>query len=449
MRCPGLETLARLSEGRLPAPERERLLEHLADCDECRQIAVGMGSGEKATTRRISKPANRLPWGVAAAIAAAALIGFAFWRTHHGAAPDARAGRRQESASSSDPVKTVEPATPAQPKPAPPKPEPVKPEPPKPEPPKPEPVKPEPPQPEPPNPEPPKPPPDRTEPPKPDPVKPPPKVRDASVLASVRLLDVTGEIAASKKRVANAAILHDTLTASTNAAFRVDGDTVFLKRGTVASLGRDADTMCLFVHVGEALVESSGARWQFADDATTLTGEAFVTPAGVVLASELESKESAKRLGPFAAFRPRHKTWLFEDFADKPVGFEAGVAQGGVVAAWVPLPRPAPWSRRLSVRLRVRTNAPSVQVGMRFQTRDVSLPWAAIVPVKKGDWQELVVNGKQFGGGPTGAKEPAAGESLVELGFSIDPLLVGGKAGPTLEIDDVVLTDPETEGERK
>ena len=449
MKCPGLESIARLSDGRLPAPERERLLEHLADCDECRQVAVGMGSGEKATTRRISKPANRFPLAAAGAIAAATLIAFAFWRTHHGGVPDAGTGRRQESASSSEPAKFVEPGTPAAPKPAPPKPEPVKPEPPKPEPPKPEPVKPEPVKPEPPKPEPTKPPPDRTEPPKPDPVKPPPKVRDASALASVRLLDVTGEIAASKKRVLNAAVLHDTLTASTNAAFRVDGDLVLLKKGTVASLGRDADTLCLFVQSGEVLVESSGARWQFGEDATALTGAVFVTPAGAVLASELEAKESAKRLNPFAGFRPRHKTWLFEDFASKPAGFEPGLAQGGVVGAWVALPRPAPWSRRLSVRFRIRTNAPSVQVGMRFEKRDFSLPWAAIVSVKKGDWQEVVVSGKQLGGGPTGAKEPAAGESLVELGFSIDPLLVGGKAGPTLEIDDVVLTDPDTEGEKK
>ncbi len=38
--CPDLETLAALAEGRLVGAERTAVLEHLADCDDCRELVV-------------------------------------------------------------------------------------------------------------------------------------------------------------------------------------------------------------------------------------------------------------------------------------------------------------------------------------------------------------------------------------------------------------------------
>ena len=86
---------------------------------------------------------------------------------------------------------------------------------------------------------------------------------------------------------------------------------------------------------------------------------------------------------------------------------------------------------------------------MRCQKRDPADAWGAIVSVRKGTWTALAVTGKQFNAGPAGGKEPQAGAGIVELGFSIDRALVGGKDAPVLEIDDVSLIEPDNQGERK
>ncbi|MBI2921484.1 MAG: zf-HC2 domain-containing protein [Planctomycetes bacterium] len=456
MACPGLEVLAKMAEGKLPAAERERVLEHLADCDACRQAAVVLAGTDRTTTRHISRPTNGFPWAAAVTIAASLVVGILAWRTFGGAPPEPRTPREKPAEEGVAGTREI-PKTDPKPLPDPVRPEPPKPEPPKPEPPPPQPdppgpvgpKDPPPPQPEAPQPEPLKPEPTKPE---PDPVKPAPgrpRRPDPAVLASVRLLDVNGDVTASKQRIASGASVHDTITTSTGAAFRVNGDLVAMKKGTVAILGRENDATCLFVEAGEAYVESSGARWRFADEPLALTGAVIVTPTAVALASELEPKDAARRLAPFNALRPRQRTWLLEDYASKPAGFETGEAEGPVVAAWISLDRPAPWSRNLTVRLRVRTNAPAVQVGMRLEKRDTADPWTSIVSVRKGAWTALTVTGKQFNAGPTGAKEPAAGEGIVELGFSIDPALVGGKDAPLLEIDDVSLIEAEIQGERR
>lgn len=454
MACPGTEVLAKMAEGKLPASERERVLEHLADCDACRQAAVVLAGADRATTRHISRPANGFPWAAALTIAASLVAGFLAWRTFGGQSPSRPTSVEkpvEEDVAGTREIPKTEPK---------PLPDPVRPEPPKPEPPKPEPEPPQPdppgpvgpkdpppPQPDGPQPEPLKPEPTKPEPVKPDPVR--PRRPDPAVLASVRLLDVNGDVTASKQRLASGASVHDTISTTTGAAFRVNGDLVAMKKGTVAILGRENDATCLFVEAGEAFVESSGAKWRFGDEPVTFTGSVLVTSEKVALASELEPKDAARRLAPFHALRPRQRTWLLEDYASKPAGFEEGTVEGPVVAAWISLDRKAPWSRNLTLRLRVRTNAPAVQVGMRFEKRDPAEPWTSIVSVRKGAWTALTVSGKQFNAGPAGGKEPPAGEGIMELGFSIDPALVGGKDAPVLEIDDVSLIEPDNQGERK
>jgi ferric-dicitrate binding protein FerR (iron transport regulator) len=67
MRCPNPETLAAFAEDRLARSERERLLDHAADCDECRLALLSL---PPARARARVRPPVRswIPWGVAAAL---------------------------------------------------------------------------------------------------------------------------------------------------------------------------------------------------------------------------------------------------------------------------------------------------------------------------------------------------------------------------------------------
>lgn len=76
MSCPGPEILAAMAEQRLPAGERETVLDHLAGCDDCRHGLLVLGALKKpAATIRI-RPAARswMPWAAAAAVFAVCVL---------------------------------------------------------------------------------------------------------------------------------------------------------------------------------------------------------------------------------------------------------------------------------------------------------------------------------------------------------------------------------------
>jgi hypothetical protein len=89
--CPDLETLAAFAEGRLVGGDRNTVVEHLADCDACREIVVetqsllaaetaGAGAGGEVVPFREPKRGGRLPLlaALAAAVALAA-VGLFVW----------------------------------------------------------------------------------------------------------------------------------------------------------------------------------------------------------------------------------------------------------------------------------------------------------------------------------------------------------------------------------
>jgi len=68
MRCPNPELLAALAEDRLDRHDRDALLEHAADCDDCRHtlLALGAAPARARVTVRARQP--WIPWAVAAAL---------------------------------------------------------------------------------------------------------------------------------------------------------------------------------------------------------------------------------------------------------------------------------------------------------------------------------------------------------------------------------------------
>ncbi|HVE41929.1 MAG TPA: FecR family protein [Planctomycetota bacterium] len=98
MACPHPENLAAMAEGRLYAKERDGLLDHAADCDDCRRILLTLQPEPPATARvrvpvstRLSRPSG-IPWAVSAAlvISVAALFLFAIRPTLLPDAPEVR-----------------------------------------------------------------------------------------------------------------------------------------------------------------------------------------------------------------------------------------------------------------------------------------------------------------------------------------------------------------------
>src|SRR5881392_2330035 len=84
MACPHPENLAAMAEGRLLSREREGLLDHAADCDDCRRILLTLQPEPLPTARarvpvgvRLSRPSG-IPWTVSAAIVVAVVALFLF-----------------------------------------------------------------------------------------------------------------------------------------------------------------------------------------------------------------------------------------------------------------------------------------------------------------------------------------------------------------------------------
>ncbi len=430
MNCPSPELLAAMAEGKLQREERESLLPHLADCDDCRQAALALASDQRATTRRRVTAAPRapsFPWAVAAAILVLALAGWAIWR-------------QMPRAEHKDVVKTPPPreTTPPAPEPEPaPEPPPV----PKPEPapdlPKPAP-KPDVPAPEPsPEPKPPAPGPGETKPEPPKPPPPKPEPAPARELAAVRLLDVTGQLTLDKKAVAEGQMVAARVASSTGAAFRVEGDLVMLSKGAVATVARSRGVRLLDVESGEALVESDGGSWLLEDGELTLKGRAIVSSAGVVLLSDLTAAEAAKRAAPYRALVPRQRTWYFDDCADRAGGVMTGSEQGPMLGMGLGLPAGTGFKRTMSVRFRYRTNCSGILqacLGMQGEKR-----YRIVEIAPKKGWQEIVLPVTRFSD-PEEPAEPKTGTLLVGLSWNVESR-TSGREKAFLEIDDVAVIE--------
>src|SRR5687767_6985686 len=66
--CVGLEDIAALAEGRLSGAERERVVGHVAGCEECREVLAGvmgeMGSSSRDAAGRDSSQTAAAPRGL-------------------------------------------------------------------------------------------------------------------------------------------------------------------------------------------------------------------------------------------------------------------------------------------------------------------------------------------------------------------------------------------------
>jgi ferric-dicitrate binding protein FerR (iron transport regulator) len=98
MACPHPENLAAVAEGRVFSREREELLDHAADCDDCRRILLTLqveqpvpACGRVPVSVRLSRPSG-VPWAVSAGIvlAVAGLFLFAIRPAPQTEAPEAR-----------------------------------------------------------------------------------------------------------------------------------------------------------------------------------------------------------------------------------------------------------------------------------------------------------------------------------------------------------------------
>src|SRR5262245_30551250 len=81
MTCPPAGLLAAMAEERLSLEEREPLLIHLADCDDCRRTLLMLATDRRATSRRVRVVGNRFPWIAMAASVALAAAAWVLWRT--------------------------------------------------------------------------------------------------------------------------------------------------------------------------------------------------------------------------------------------------------------------------------------------------------------------------------------------------------------------------------
>ena len=78
MACPRPELLAAMAEARLTPDERDAVLDHAADCDECRQTLLLLGGLKPAAaTRRLQPVVSRrwIPWAAAAALFVVSVVG--------------------------------------------------------------------------------------------------------------------------------------------------------------------------------------------------------------------------------------------------------------------------------------------------------------------------------------------------------------------------------------
>lgn len=82
--CPSEETLAAFLDGHLDPEARERVMEHLADCGECREVVyageemgrLGVAEGEGAPEVLEFRSRSRYPWAAIGVAAAAVLVFF-------------------------------------------------------------------------------------------------------------------------------------------------------------------------------------------------------------------------------------------------------------------------------------------------------------------------------------------------------------------------------------
>ncbi|HEY0372574.1 MAG TPA: zf-HC2 domain-containing protein, partial [Thermoanaerobaculia bacterium] len=78
MNCPDEETLAAFIDGRLKGEARQRVVEHMANCADCRDIAVAANEYQPLPADVSHMPARSpmLKWSVVAAIAAVVVLAF-------------------------------------------------------------------------------------------------------------------------------------------------------------------------------------------------------------------------------------------------------------------------------------------------------------------------------------------------------------------------------------
>ncbi len=431
MGCPGPELLAAMAEGRLDREERDDLTPHLADCDTCRHGMLAMLDAQRgATAKLVIRMRRPVPWGAIAAALLLGVIGYALGRYSPKSmpvdvarqpvpAPTATVQPLPESPRSREPAPSTTPEPTPQPPPSADVPPPV--DPPDPTPPKSE-------QPTPPSPK-------TGEPPAPT----RPEQLPAREVASVRLLDVTGELTIAKKRVAEGQLTNAEMTAVTAAAFRVDGDLIALAKGTVAAVGKSDGVLSILVQSGEACVESDGARWQLGGRVVELRGRAIFAPSDSVVIAELPQKEAARRLAPFKSIRTRQQTWYWNDFAEREKGMYVAPTRGPLIVGTIDLDRRAPYASPLTLKLRARTNVTQVQVNLLLEDR--AEPQVMMATVKRGAWQDLSLAISRFET-PTGAKPPEKGARIRGLLFLINPA-DAGKERAFLELDDVLLLEKE------
>lgn len=140
MRCPNPELLAAFAEDQLDRHERETVLDHAADCDDCRHALLALGVRSRATVRVRSSARSWIPWAVAAALFIA-IVGLLALRGHPEPKPEGPVAEAPEKPEPLPPPEPPRPEPVPPPRPESPKP-PPSPEPPKPKPPE-EPAKPE------------------------------------------------------------------------------------------------------------------------------------------------------------------------------------------------------------------------------------------------------------------------------------------------------------------
>jgi ferric-dicitrate binding protein FerR (iron transport regulator) len=99
MGCPHPENLAAMAEGLLLTRERELLLDHAADCDDCRGILLTLGAEQPGVARaripvgtRLSRP-SPIPWAVSAALVLA-VAGFFLFAVRPAPPPEVPEARR-------------------------------------------------------------------------------------------------------------------------------------------------------------------------------------------------------------------------------------------------------------------------------------------------------------------------------------------------------------------
>ncbi|MEK7467872.1 MAG: zf-HC2 domain-containing protein [Planctomycetota bacterium] len=424
MACPDPETMAQYVEGSLPEFGREALLEHLGGCDGCREMVLVLTVEKRATERRIPLRRKRFAWGGWVAAAAVLATAFVVWKALPARQPSRVPGESQLT-KAPDPVEPSNARPPADAGPVVVKPPP--------------PVDPGPRPPVDPAPKPPVDPPPPVDPgPKPpvDPGTNPP-LPPTRALAALRLLDIQGRLVAEGKPVAEGAAVTGTLTAPEGAGFHVDGHLVAMATGVSLTLSRDGDVLVFEARKGEVFVQPRGEfTIRAAGRDLALTGAGIVTEKGPLPFKDKPAADKAR--AKFAKWLPARRTILFEDFAAIADGFERSTAQGGpIFGARVMLPEPADWSRKLAIRIRVRSAARTVQVGVLF--RDRVAPWAAMATTAGDDWREITVRASDFSAGPTGAAAPAEGDDIAGLTFSINTQ-EPGTSGASLDLDDLAIS---------